>query len=392
VLLLGAWGLLHVGFFDDDQLIDTPTYERYGNAIVDAREVPYRDFDLEYPPGALPAFVLPALAGADDYRTVFEWLMFACGAAAIVALALALGAVGAEAFRMTAACAFAGVAPLLLGSVVLTRFDLWPAALTAGSVAALAAARPKLGLGLLAVAASVKIYPLVLVAPAVVYVSRWRGGRQALIAVGVFLGVLAAILGPFAAIAPDGLWASLERQTGRPLQVETLGASVLMVLNRLDLYSPSLVSSFGSQNLVGSAPDALAALHTALQIAAVLGVWALFAAGRAGTERLFAASAASVAAFVAFGKVLSPQFLIWLIPLVPLVWGAAGLAAWGVFAVAMVVTQTWFPFSYWDYVHLGGEAWLVLARNLLLCLLVAVLAVLLRVRGSPSGRAAGSGL
>ena len=39
----------------------------------------------------------------------------------------------------------AALAPLLLGTVVLTRFDYWPAALTAGGMAVLLSGRLRLG-------------------------------------------------------------------------------------------------------------------------------------------------------------------------------------------------------------------------------------------------------
>jgi hypothetical protein len=84
-----------------------------------------------------------------------------------------------------------------------------------------------------------------------------------------------------------------------------------------------------------------------------------------------------VAAFIAFGKVLSPQFLIWLLPLVPLVRGRRGLAASAVLAVALVLTQLWFPYRYWRLaLHQDSIAsWLVFARDLVLVALVLVLAI-----------------
>ena len=73
---------------------------------------------------------------------------------------------------------------------------------------------------------------------------------------------------------------------------------------------------------------------------------------------------------------LSPQFLIWLVPLVPLVRGRRGLAASGLLFVAMVLTQVWFPFRYWSYALAFDptSSWLVLVRDLVLLGLLFALA------------------
>jgi hypothetical protein len=385
VLFLACFALLHAGALGRNQIVDTPTYQRYGDAIVEGGAVPYRDFSLEYPPGALPVFILPSLAPEDDYRTVFEVLMAACGAVMVVLVVATLAAIGAGRTRLYAAAAFAGLAPLALGPVVLTRFDLWPAMLTVGVLAALVSGRDRLGFGVLGLAAAVKIYPLVLLPIALVYVGRRRGAREAGVCLAVLLAVIALVLVPFAILAPDGLVDSFERQTGRPLQVETLGASVLLAAKQLGWYAPTVVSSFGSQNLAGNLPDTLATVETALQIVAVIAIWVLFAATRGRQEKLLAGAAAAVTGFVCLGKVLSPQFLIWLVPLVPLVAGGYGVAASGLLLVALVLTHLWFPSRYWDLVDFeGAPSWLLAGRNAALVALVVVLAVAIRrVRGSP---------
>ena len=85
--------------------------------------------------------------------------------------------------------------------------------------------------------------------------------------------------------------------------------------------------------------------------------------------------AAAVLAFVALGKVLSPQFLVWLVPLVPLVGGRRGLWSAALLGLALVLTQLWFPYRYWDYALTFDElaSWLVLARDLVLVGALAVL-------------------
>ena len=71
---------------------------------------------------------------------------------------------------------------------------------------------------------------------------------------------------------------------------------------------------------------------------------------------------------------LSPQFLLWLIPLVPLVRGRRGLAATALLTLALVLTQVWFPRRYWDYVGRFHRAGVVFSRDLALVALLAVLA------------------
>ncbi len=103
-------------------------------------------------------------------------------------------------------------------------------------------------------------------------------------------------------------------------------------------------------------------------------------AGPVTRERFLRFAAACVCAFIAFGKVLSPQFLLWLIPLVPLVVGRRGLAAVALLTTALLLTQVWFPQRYFDYAGPFHLAWVVLLRDLVLVVLVGVLAFPYRPR------------
>ena len=389
-LFLVGWGVLHRGFFADRPIVDTPTYERYGSVMEDG-QVPYRDFAVEYPPGALPVFAIPALGdpSSETYRVRFEALMAFFGQAMIVALAVALVALGASRRWLLGGLAFAALAPVLLGPVVLSRFDLWPAALTAAALCALVTGRVRLGHVALGAAVVAKLYPAVLAPLTIAYVWKREGRREALVCSGLMLAVVAVVFAPFVAVAPGGVWDSLWNQATRPLQIESLGAGILLVTHQVFGTGVTMESSHGSQNLAGTAPEVLAVLQTFVQWAALPATWVLFARGPATRERLLLASAAALVAFIAFGKVLSPQFLIWLIPVIPLVAGRRGLIASGLLAAALVLTQLWFPYRYFDLALQFGalESWLVLIRDLVLVALFAWLAWALLDR-KPEGLAA----
>ncbi len=313
--------------------------------------------------------------------------MAAFGAVAVVLVALTLGALGAGIGRMAAAVGFVALAPLLLGSVVLSRFDLWPTVVVVGALAALVSGRLRLGAGLLGLGVAAKLWPGVLVPLALAYVWRTRGRREALVCAGVFGAVVLACFLPFLVLAPVDVLESVWRQARRPLQIESIGSAVLLAAHHAFGLDLTMKSSSGSQNLDGGLPAALALLHGLVQASVLVALWVAFARGPVTRERLVRYSAAAVVAFVALGKVLSPQFLIWLIPLVPLVRGRRGLAASGLLAVALVLTQLWFPYRYWDLALRFDEpaSWLVLARDLVLVALLIVLVNPSRRDSRPEG-------
>src|SRR5262249_51203240 len=137
-------------------------------------------------------------------------------------------------------------------------------------------------------------------------------------------------------------------------------------------------TSHGSQNLRGSASDSLATLSTVIEGLVLVALWIAFARGPADRERLVRYAAAVLVAFVALGKVLSPQFMIWLLPVVPLVAGRRGAVAAVGLLLACLLTQIWFPRRYWELVlpppGFGAYvSWLVFARDVLLVFVLVVL-------------------
>jgi hypothetical protein len=377
-VLLVSLTLLHFGFYQHHLILDTVEYHRYGQAMVHG-DVPYRDFKVEYPPGALPVFALPAVGDPEFslFHREFQVLMGLLAAGALLAMTLALRSLRATTARLAAAIGFFALAPLVLGSVVIYRYDLWPAALAVAGLALILARRERLGFATLGVGLAAKIFPGVILPPALAYVWRTRGRREALICLGCSAAALAVFVVPFLILAPHGVWASIHRQASRPLQIESLGAGILLAAHQLGGLHLEVVTSHGSQNLGGSLAEALGTAESALLAVTLIAIWIAAALGPQRPERLVRYAAAGVTAFAAFDKVLSPQFMIWLLPLVPLVRGRRGLAASALLGLALLLTQLWFPIRYWDLARdlKPFPSALVLARDVVLLALLAVLLI-----------------
>ena len=373
-VLFGVSFYVLISWLEQAQLSDVPLYLHYAR-LIRGGGVPYRDFAFEYPPAALPPMVLAEYLSW-TYATSFAVLMGLCGAGCIFAAASALRTVGAGVARTWFALLAIGVSPLVLGSLFDTRFDLWPTLLAITALAALVRDRPVVGGALLGLAFSAKLWPAVLVPIAVVHLWRRSGRRAALTHVVAFVAVAAVCFLPFAVLAPHGLRAMFSDQLDRPLQVESLGAAILMAAEHLGLRPLTTIDSHGAQALSGHGAGLAADLSTVFEVIAALAVWIFFWLRRTTDgEATLIAAAAVLAGVVAFDRVLSPQYLIWLVPFIVLVRGVRGVVAVGLLLLALGLTQTWFPSHYWSLAtdHAAPWSWYLLARDLALVALAAIL-------------------
>lgn len=353
------------GLFRGRAYVDVDLYHRYAQGFLDGT-IPYRDTFVEYPPGAFLVLLPPALVTDEHYRLVFKLLMAAAALGGLWCVARLLVELGAGPRRLALALGFVALSPILLGSVWLNSYDAWPAALTVGSLLALALGAGLPAFCLLGLAAAAKVYAVFLVVPAAAYTRSRLGGRAVIQGLAAFVVTVAVAVGPFIALSPGGVWSSFRSQLERGLHVESLGASVLLALDRVGLYDATVSggsTAAKSRDLAGPLPDALATVSSAVLIAAIALAWLVFARRRPGElQRLATAFAACVAGVLAASKILSPQYAEWLVFLVPLAAGAPGVVAALLAALAFALAETWFH-HYASIYAVGGRVWLLLLRN-----------------------------
>ena len=388
---------------------EVAVYEAYGARMLDGM-VPYRDFPMEYPPGAAPMLVLPSVAvvatGSADgaswmplnaqarrYYRAFTSSVLLLLAVILILTALTLAAMRRPARHVLLSLAVVATSPMLIGQVIPERFDVWPAALTAAALASAVHGLYRVSGVWLGLGTAAKLYPVLLLPVLAIVVLRQRGAREAAVVVVAGLAAAAAVFLPFAIASPAGTWEGLRVQFRGGLQIETLASSVLVMaghgidtLSALDYPFVTRVAGHGLLRLdlvgagdrLGPGVDATKVGMGVLLVAALCLLWVTLArSGGDVLEDLLRYSAATVAIALVLGSVLSPQFVIWLIPLVTLVGGRRGVVATVLFVTAAALTHFWFPDRYLAFKEdLGaGEAAILLARNLVLLAVAVALVV-----------------
>jgi hypothetical protein len=320
---------------------------------------PFHMLPLEYPPLTLVLFSLPLFAPLSYYQLIFA-LVMALTAVLIYWLLLHYGPRGA-------ALAFALY--MLIGVLATAegRFDLVPAALTL--LCLIAAERKHWTSAYVALAFGflLKIYPILLL-PALFIAEQqdaqrfyiplkpltlkslpgalwhtlqgihsWRW-KNTLIFSGILLGVTAF----FALFDFQGaVLSQLSYFAHRPLQLEATG-SMLLWLGTLFGFPVHIEFTYGSVNMVSALGGVVALLFEVLFVLAYM--YTLLLQWR-GKLDLVQACIALLLVFIVTGKVFSPQYLIWIMPLLAYSGAFDGLwlVAWGTISL---LTTIIYPYLY----------------------------------------------
>lgn len=366
-LLLLLRGLAELAFYPARSQ-DLHLYQIYGKNVLHG-EVPYQNFRMEYPPLAILDFVLPLLlAGGRSISFNTYSLLYLCQN---VALCLALGLIlrrmtGEARTDKTAVPLLAAFALAVLLEIVILpwRYDLFPATLTLLAFQALVTERAGWAGMWLGLGTAAKLYPIILLPVFGLFLLARREMRQTGILVAAALLSLAATALPFLVLAPHRLFSFMGYQAQRGLQIESLPGGLILLADKVTHRLTPLIFNFGSWNLVSplSLPilRALPLLFVLLYAIALWRGWMCFQRSPNAPAVLAYGTLTALLAFIAANKVFSPQYVIWLLPFLPLL----PFRFYTLAMVVLIATALLFPILYPGLLALHwGQILLLNLRN-----------------------------
>ena len=305
---------------------------------------PNRDFLVEYPPGFFIVALPPALLARslDAYNVLFCTLMAALLTIALV-LACRLAPSLSPSPSTVSVVAGAAIAALAAGPIFTHRYD--PVVSLSLMAAAWAAFRGRpvllgIALGLGVAAKLVPVLSLPIFALALVRERQWS---QLALAGTAGAATIAAVFVP-AFVSASGWTDVLAYHGARPLQIESSAAALLGLARSVGLVSTDVVFTYGSLNLVGGGVDRALNISGALTLAGLAIVyfrtWRSLQRSPSPERARFAVLSGITAALVismVLGKVFSPQYLVWLMPLGMLLAMARGGPSPWLFGIVLLI-------------------------------------------------------
>jgi hypothetical protein len=347
-------------------------------------DLPYRDQDIEYPPLSVPVLIAPIYIddSTQGFLDGFMWEMLAFDLAILVLIALALPG---DTRRVLSALGIYTVGAVILsdvvldnslidiGPLILNRFDLVPTFFVLAAILARDRGRSATWSGLLSIAVAIKAFPLFL------YPALLRGERnlRRVVVAGIIPLLLCAVA---VLVMGDEFGSAITYHTQRALQVESLAASPFEIAHVLG--SSGISTGTGHGGFEIHASGTTAARWISVLIGAAGYLWLVLAGWRSKASNLQFVCAL-LAVLVVFAPVLSPQFLLWILPISACAYGLGKENL--VLLVAILFTQIVLQ-NYNGVDGLDGSfVWPVAARNLyLLVYLWFVTAPILREGREPA--------
>ena len=282
------------------------------------------ELDARGPASAFPEYPWPAVALLDlpvrlEVPTVLHYYaIIVCFMLAVDALFAWLLWRSAGARMSRGLWLWLAVFPAL-GPLMVTRYDIVPAALAGSALLALAAARPATAGALASLGAGLKLWPAAGFAALLVPGARKSRAR---VLVGTFCVLVALALATVAAAGWGRLWSPFALQSQRGLQLEAIVALPLLWARYLDADGRWTVRQDDvlckCHELYGPGVDValqltLPALLIAAAFVALLHLRAFAAPPAARTCAVAALlTALSLLAWLVTARVFSPQYMIWL--------------------------------------------------------------------------------
>ncbi|MER5308909.1 glycosyltransferase family 87 protein [Streptomyces sp. NPDC002773] len=311
-LPLGLWGLSRVILLllvfkvvvipGPDITFDIADIYQGWYEVLRTGTYPLDDVTWQYPPAAAFAILAPGLLPFLSYSAAFFVLAFLCDAL-VFGLLVHTGRRAGRSMR-GAWIWIAGVA--LLGPTAYARYDVM---VTAVAVAALlAAGRSPRVLGALAgFGAVLKVWPVLLLAGT-------PKGRATFRAWPTAVGAAAAVL-LFCVLWMPGALAFLSFQRDRGTEVESLGSMVFHVARHFG-WDGEARMNYGSIEFLGPYVSTVSTAAMVLTFAAFgwLLLWR-FKARRFTSSTVADAAFVAVLLFTTTSRVLSPQYMLWLVGL-----------------------------------------------------------------------------
>ncbi|MHC5903416.1 glycosyltransferase 87 family protein [Streptomyces sp. S6] len=349
-----------------DVTTDVSVIYRHWYDVLRTGTFPPHDVTWQYPPAAALPILAPALLPFLGYPTAFYLLAFI---ADLTVLTLLLHAAHRPGRARRGAWVWTVGVPLL-GPTVYARYDVMVTAVAVGALLA-GVRRPRAMGALIGFGALLKVWPALLLAGVV---RRRAWGAAAVTAV--------AVAGGFAAVMP-GAFSFVTFQRDRGTEVESLGALVFHVARRFG-WGGEVLFHYGSLEFVGPGVKTVSTAALFLTSAAFgwLFLWRLLAR-RFSVHTPADAAFTAVLLFTLSSRVISPQYLLWLLGTVAvcLCFRATRMTLPAVLVVAAsAVTVLEFPVYFEDVVHSTplGVALVLLRNGLLLAAAVTACARLWR--------------